>query len=54
MRQINLSQKNDLINFLKDADAAIVGLEQIDEYILTKLPKLKIISKYGWIKQFRS
>ena len=40
-------KKNDLINFLKDADAAIVGLEQIDEYILTKLPKLKIISKYG-------
>ncbi len=42
-----ISKKNDLINFLKDADAAIIGLEKIDLSILKQLPKLKIISKYG-------
>jgi len=42
-----ISKKNDLINFLQEADAAIVGLETIDKHILKKLPKLKIISKYG-------
>ena len=42
-----ISKKNDLINFLKEADAAIIGLEKIDLSILKQLPKLKIISKYG-------
>ncbi len=36
-----------LIEFVKDADAAIVGIETIDDSILDHTPKLKIISKYG-------
>ena len=36
-----------LIGFVKDADAAIVGIETIDDSILDHTPKLKIISKYG-------
>lgn len=36
-----------LINFLFDCDFAITALEQIDEIVLSKLPKLKLISKYG-------
>jgi phosphoglycerate dehydrogenase-like enzyme len=38
---------DDLINFLVDRDAAIIGLEKINLGILKNLPKLKIISKYG-------
>ena len=41
-----LSGKN-LINFLKDSDGAIIGLEKLDQSILKYLPKLKIISKFG-------
>lgn len=37
----------DLVDFLKDADGAIVGLEMITDELLSKCPKLKIISKYG-------
>jgi len=37
----------ELIEFLKDAPAAIVGTETIDDSILEHTPKLKIISKYG-------
>jgi len=37
----------ELIAFLKDAPAAIVGTETIDDSILEHTPKLKIISKYG-------
>ncbi len=33
--------------FMKDADGAIVGVEQIDETLLTSCPRLKIVSKYG-------
>jgi len=40
------SQK-ELIEFLKDADAAIVGLDKINEDVLKELLKLKIIAKYG-------
>ena len=40
-------QNKDLINFLKDHEKAIVALEIINEEILSQLPKLKIISKYG-------
>lgn len=36
-----------LIEFLSDCDAAIVGLESIDESIISCLPRLRIISKYG-------
>lgn len=36
-----------LINFMKGASAAIIGLEKIDEKLLKKCLKLKIIGKYG-------
>jgi phosphoglycerate dehydrogenase-like enzyme len=36
-----------LIEYLSDADGAIVGLELIDDLVLEKLPKLKIIAKFG-------
>ncbi len=43
-----ISLKDDaLIEFLKDADKAIIALEKIDEKVLESLPKLKVISKYG-------
>ena len=41
-----LSGKN-LVEFIKYADAAIVGVEIIDESILKHASKMKIISKYG-------
>ena len=36
-----------LIEFLLEADFAITALETIDDYILSNLPQLKRISKYG-------
>jgi D-3-phosphoglycerate dehydrogenase len=39
--------KNNLINFLRNSDYAIVGLEEINSDILKYCQKLKIISKYG-------
>ena len=36
-----------LIDFLKDADAAVVGTEPITDQVLSQANKLKIISKYG-------
>lgn len=36
-----------LIEVLKDADAAIVGLDKIDDNVLKECTKLKIIAKYG-------
>ncbi len=39
--------KTELINFLSKCDIAIVGLDIIDESVLSSLPKLKAISKYG-------
>ena len=38
---------DDLVEFLSDCDAAIVGLETINENIISRLPKLSAISKYG-------
>lgn len=37
----------ELIEFLRDCDAAIIGFEPVTERVLSALPKLKIISKYG-------
>jgi len=37
----------DLQNFLEGHDRAIVALEPIDDQLLTSLPELNIISKYG-------
>lgn len=38
---------NDLVNFLNDYDSAIVGLEKFNNDILSKLPRLKVISRFG-------
>jgi phosphoglycerate dehydrogenase-like enzyme len=40
-------EKNELINFLKGHSKAITALEKIDDKILTKLPELNVIGKYG-------
>ena len=37
----------DLINFLKPATKAIIGIEEISELALAQLPDLRVISKYG-------
>ena len=37
----------ELINYIKNADAIIVGLESINKNVLDECPELKIISKYG-------
>jgi len=39
--------KEELIEFIKEADAVIVGLEPIDEEVLSRCPNLKVVSKYG-------
>ena len=39
--------EDELIAFLQDCDAAIIGFEPVTERVLTALPNLKIISKYG-------
>lgn len=49
--KLNLEGKrfnqNELIEYIKDADAIIVGLEHINKEVLDKCPNLKMISKYG-------
>ena len=39
--------KKELIEYIKDAEALIVGLEPIDDEILQECKKLRIVSKYG-------
>ena len=39
--------KDELIQFIGDADGLIVGLEIVDDEVLEKCPNLKIVSKYG-------
>jgi len=39
--------KDELIEYIKDADGLIVGLDSIDKEILETCKNLKIISKYG-------
>lgn len=39
--------KLELIEYLKEYDAAIVGLDEIDDEVLSALPNLKMVSKYG-------
>lgn len=38
---------DDLVEFLRGHDKAITALEQINEYVLSRLPELKAIGKYG-------
>lgn len=40
-------ENESLIHFLKDCDKAIVGLEKFNNQILSQLPKLKVISRFG-------
>ena len=42
----NLSDNN-LINFVKDSEVIIVGIDKIDKKLLDQCPKLKLIGKYG-------
>ncbi len=37
----------DLVDYFRDADAAIVGLEIISPELIDSLPNLKIVAKYG-------
>ena len=37
----------ELIDFIKNADAAVVGLEHVNANVLDHAPQLKIIAKYG-------
>ena len=39
--------ETELLNFLKDADAAIIGRDPVTQDTLDALPQLKMISKYG-------
>ena len=39
--------KKELIEYYKDANAIITGLEKIDDDLLSRLPNLKLIAKYG-------
>jgi D-3-phosphoglycerate dehydrogenase len=39
--------ENELIEFAADCEAAIIGFEPVNERVLTALPKLKIIGKFG-------
>ena len=36
-----------LVSFLRGHDKAITALEYIDDYVLSRLPELKVIGKYG-------
>ena len=36
-----------LVNFLKGYNKAIIALETMDEYVLSALPELEVIGKYG-------
>lgn len=36
-----------LVDFLRGHDHAIVGLERIDDWVLDRVPELRVISKYG-------
>ena len=38
---------NELVEFLRGHDKAITALERIDDYVLSRLPELKVIGKYG-------
>jgi phosphoglycerate dehydrogenase-like enzyme len=38
---------DDLVALLRGHDRAIIGLERVDDAILSQVPELKIISKYG-------
>ncbi|MFQ5673282.1 MAG: phosphoglycerate dehydrogenase [Nitrospinales bacterium] len=39
--------ESELIEFLSDADAALVGRDPVGERVLRALPRLKVVAKYG-------
>ncbi|HQT37251.1 MAG TPA: NAD(P)-dependent oxidoreductase, partial [Sulfuricurvum sp.] len=39
--------KDDFVKFVSNSEAVVVGLEEITDEVLSHLPKLKIIAKYG-------
>ena len=39
--------KEELIDFIKDADGVVLGLEPFDEDVIKQCPNIKIVSKYG-------
>ena len=39
--------KQQLIDYLRDADGVVLGLEPVDDEVLAACPDLKIVSKYG-------
>lgn len=49
--KLNISGKRfdkaELIEYLRDADGAVVGLEPIDQEVISSCSNLKIVSKYG-------
>ena len=42
--------QDELIEYIKDANGIIVGLDNIDECVLSNCPNLKIILSTRWIK----
>ncbi len=42
-----MDNQDDLIAFLKGHDAAVIGFEPITDKVLSSLPELKVISKWG-------
>jgi D-3-phosphoglycerate dehydrogenase len=40
-------ERDDLVEFLRGHDKAITALEIIDDYVLSRLPELRVIGKYG-------
>lgn len=39
--------QSEIKEFLKDSDAAILGLESLDEDLVSSCPNLRVVSKYG-------
>ena len=44
---VSVPQGEELVALLRGHDRAIVGLERVDERLLSELPELRVISKYG-------
>src|SRR5271170_7940485 len=47
VRQLNRPSKDELLANVSDAAAVVVGLEQVDEALLSRAPGLKIVSRFG-------
>jgi D-3-phosphoglycerate dehydrogenase len=47
VRQLNRPAKDELVANVSDAAAVVVGLEQVDDALLSRAPELKIVSRFG-------